>query len=366
MTPVLWLYGPGGVGKTAIGYEVFRQLSREGVPVGYADNDQLVMCQPGPQDDPGRFGLRHRQVDAITRGLRAAGARCVVIAGYADHRRGVQAHLLPHAGLVACRLRAGAADLERRVLARGRPGEPMELMRKDADEIDGFAPPGVVADTTGLDIAQSAALVRKQIGDWPGPAGDPGPQPPSAPARILWICGVTASGKSAVAYQLYRAIPNAAFSDLDQLGFLRPIPADDPLNHRVKARNLAAVWGGHHACGSERLVICGPVTCSGDVRTYLEAFPKGTTISLVRLDASAGSIAERIAVRRDGGPPWGLAGDQLLGGPAAHCDEVSARAAAEARALRERGVGDFGVGTDGRSVAAVAEEILDWFSRRTG
>jgi adenylylsulfate kinase-like enzyme len=40
--PVLWLYGPSGVGKTTVTWELFVQLAREGVATGYVDIDQLA------------------------------------------------------------------------------------------------------------------------------------------------------------------------------------------------------------------------------------------------------------------------------------------------------------------------------------
>jgi hypothetical protein len=42
--------------------------------------------------------------------------------------------------------------------------------------------------------------------------------------------------------QVYRSGLKASFVDLDQIGLCYPTPADDPYNHRVKARNFAAVW----------------------------------------------------------------------------------------------------------------------------
>jgi pantothenate kinase-related protein Tda10 len=42
--PVLWLYGPSGIGKTTVTWELFVRLFREGVSTGYVDIDQLGMC----------------------------------------------------------------------------------------------------------------------------------------------------------------------------------------------------------------------------------------------------------------------------------------------------------------------------------
>jgi AcrR family transcriptional regulator len=42
--PVLWLYGPSGIGKTTVTWELFVRLVREGISTGYVDIDQLGMC----------------------------------------------------------------------------------------------------------------------------------------------------------------------------------------------------------------------------------------------------------------------------------------------------------------------------------
>jgi hypothetical protein len=41
-----------------------------------------------------------------------------------------------------------------------------------------------------------------------------------------------------------RSAGAAAYIDLDQIGFMSPVPADDPGGHRLKARNLADVRQG--------------------------------------------------------------------------------------------------------------------------
>jgi hypothetical protein len=58
-----------------------------------------------------------------------------------------------------------------------------------------------------------------------------------------------------------------AMADLDSLGAAWPTPADDPFQHRLKARNLAAVWSNFRDTGGEQRV--GHLTQLGPVRWWL-------------------------------------------------------------------------------------------------
>jgi len=49
---VLWLCGPPGAGKSAVGWALYDGLARSGARAGFVDMDQLGMCFPAPPDDP--------------------------------------------------------------------------------------------------------------------------------------------------------------------------------------------------------------------------------------------------------------------------------------------------------------------------
>jgi hypothetical protein len=109
--PVLWLYGPAGVGKTTACWKLFTQLSGDGIPTGYVDIDQLGMCYaapsadnwaPEPESDPGRHRLKARALDAVVANAQGAGARCFVVSGVVDPVRGADVDLVPHAALTLC------------------------------------------------------------------------------------------------------------------------------------------------------------------------------------------------------------------------------------------------------------------------
>lgn len=372
--PVLWLYGAPGVGKTTVTWELFLQLAGEGVPTGYVDIDQLGMCYapptpqqwaPEPADDPGRHRLKASTLDAVVANFRDAGARCVLVPGVTDPVRGVDTDLVPDAALTTCRLRAEPAELVRRLAARGRPTDGLAEELAHADALDRAFGSRPCVDTTGLTVAEVVDRVRTLTG-WPdlaAPVEKPSPArlvPDSTPGEILWLCGPAAVGKSTVGWQVYeqvrRARVNAAFVDLDQIGFHRPVPAGDPGNHRLKAANLAAVWRAFRAAGAGCLIAVGPLDRPEDLAAYTAALP-AATMTLCQLHASREVLADRVARRGRGmTPTWGLAGDELLGQPEARLREIADQAARTFDALD--GVGDLRVDTDDRPADEIAAEIL--------
>jgi hypothetical protein len=141
----------------------------------------------------------------------------------------------------------------------------------------------------------------------PGEAGagaaDAGTQPPLAPRAdgdVLLVCGAIGADKSAAAFDVYlrklRAGVAAAYLDLDQIGFMRPVPADDPGGHRLKARNLADLWRTFHAAGVRCLILSGPVPDKRAAARYAGALP-AARLTVCRLHAAcrARSLLKRSA-----------------------------------------------------------------------
>src|SRR4051794_23154297 len=119
--PVLWLTGIPGAGKTTVGFEVFAGLARDGVRSGFVDIDQLGMCYPEPEHDPGRYRLKAANLNAVVANFRAAGARGVVVAGVVHPDDAVEEALLPDATLTRRRLHVAPEALPERIDRRGRP-----------------------------------------------------------------------------------------------------------------------------------------------------------------------------------------------------------------------------------------------------
>jgi predicted ABC-type ATPase len=404
MLPVLWICGPGGVGKTTAAWELYSRLAGSGLSASFVDIDQLGMCYgpptaqnwaPEPVDDPVRYRLKALNLDAVAARHRAFGSRCLVVPGIVDPEHGVDPALLPNVDLTLCRLRADPADLARRIAARGRDSDDLDDALRDARALDQLELPGASVDTTGLGVREVVARIMQATAGWPGiaaggedaPSGDsrdaqcaPGGggrddldgasdpdgadnSPDSPPAgQLLFICGPTAVGKSTVAWFAYsgsrRLGQNTAFADLDQIGFRSPVPAADPRDHRLKAANLAVLWRSFHARGARRMVVNGPLDRDEDLRAYTEALP-GVRITVCRLHAAPERLAERVGERAAGaGSARGLAGDGLLGLSGAGLRTAVERSVAEAAALELSGVGDLRVATDGRGPRELADEVL--------
>jgi hypothetical protein len=183
------------------------------------------------------------------------------------------------ASVTICRLRAAPDELRRRLTARGSPHLIADSLRQ-AEELERSSFADECVDTDGLTVGEVTRRVRERCGGWsPGrargaladddaPAPTPLPDPATATAtaaggEVLLVCGAVGVGKSAVGFEVFlqpvRAGIAAAYVDLEQIGFLSQVPADDPGGHRLRARNLAALWGAYHDAGARRLVLSGPV-----------------------------------------------------------------------------------------------------------
>jgi hypothetical protein len=162
------------------------------------------------------------------------------------------------------------------------------------------------------------------------------------------LCGPTGVGKSTVGFEVYlrtlRAGSTAAYIDLDQIGFCCPAPAGDTGNHRVKTRNLAAMWQTYRAAGAQCLIAVGPVESDAAAKAYAAALPRAA-ITLCRLRAGARELTRRIMLREQGGS-WPQPGDPLAGQPAAYLLRVAASAAADAEALEHAVTGALRIDTD--------------------
>ncbi|CAL9669360.1 hypothetical protein SUDANB43_07371 [Streptomyces sp. enrichment culture] len=164
---------------------------------------------------------------------------------------------IPRAAVTVCRLRADRKVLRQRLTGRGGPAEVVDEMLWEAEVLDASTFADACVDTSGLRVDEVVRRVGERTGGWPVPAfgrpadasepsvvaaGHGNPRParaePSARPPVLWLCGTTGVGKSAVGFEAYRRVlgagATAACLDLDQLGWCGPVPGG-PANHGVKA-----------------------------------------------------------------------------------------------------------------------------------
>ncbi|GLZ16282.1 hypothetical protein Acsp04_65170 [Actinomadura sp. NBRC 104425] len=176
-TPTLWLCGPVGVGKSTVGYEVFRQVIGDGVTAAYVDARQIGFLRSA---DDGH-ALKAANLAALDAVFRPAGAQCLIVSGETGHPDGYTG-LFAASALTVCRLDAGPDRLAERVLMRGRgdgpviPGdelrglpeeELLKIARRAAAEAADASDGAVRVGTDDRSAADAARAVRAAAGGWP-------------------------------------------------------------------------------------------------------------------------------------------------------------------------------------------------------
>lgn len=363
--PVLWLYGPAGVGKTTVAWGIFDRLRRSEVECAYVDIDQLGMCYPAQPSDPERHRLKARNLSAVVANFAAVGARCVVVSGVVDPARGVEADLVTGAAVVPCRLRADRTELRRRFLGRSQDPLAAEDALREADEFDASRAPAMCVETTGRSPADVTDEVVRRWGGWTALVGSRPPR--SRPAAlspaaavtmpVLFLCGATGVGKSTVGFEIYlrdqQTGLTAGYVDAGQLGFFYPI--DDAAKHTLQAANLAAVAASYAAAGAKQLVVTARADTEQAARAYVAALA-AADLRLCSLHAGLADLTHRVLERGRGGG-WAEPGDSLVGRPEESLRLVAAQAADVAVALDRAGIG-VRIDTGGRSVTEVLDLVI--------
>jgi hypothetical protein len=207
---VALITGPTGVGKSTIGFRFYLRCLNAGLRAGYVDLSQIGFVSPAAAGDPGNQRLRARNLAAIWRNYRAAGASHLIatgtINGQADAQR--YASELPGASVSFIRLEADSAEHRLRIMSRGAGGswpEPGDSLRgqsaeflaevagqaiQDAEASEQADAGGVTVDTTNLSPDESASIIRKAVG-WRDGAGSAGAR--SSGARLVCVWRVAVS-----------------------------------------------------------------------------------------------------------------------------------------------------------------------------
>ncbi len=186
----------------------------------------------------------------------------------------------------------------------------------------------------------------------PTPAGD-------GHVPFLWLYGADGVGKSSVAAEIFSTLTRAgtlsAFVYFDWLGWCRPVSEEDPDNHRLKARNLGAMWANFQADGAQCVVASGIVESRMTTHLYATAIPEAV-LTLCRLRASGAELAERILRRGHalGGTKGALSGTSLD-----RLHRLVDDAQRYACTLETDDIADFHVDTDGLSAPEVADRVVE-------
>jgi adenylylsulfate kinase-like enzyme len=184
--PVLWLCGATGVGKSTVGWQIFRTVVRDGFTAAYVDLEQIGFLRPTLD------GIRHHHVKAdnlaaLWQTYRAAGAECLVVVGSAENAAAVGAYLdaLPSANVTLCRMHADRDQLTRQIMLRGRggswaaPGDPLtgvpatrlleiaEAAAAEAESLERAAIGDFAVAVDGRTVAALADAIRARTNGWP-------------------------------------------------------------------------------------------------------------------------------------------------------------------------------------------------------
>jgi hypothetical protein len=163
---------------------------------------------------------------------------------------------------------------------------------------------------------------------------------------VLLVTGPVGVGKTSVASELSEFLDKAgvshAFVDVDSLRWCYPRPADDPFRLQLAMQNLAAIWPNFAAAGADHMVLADVIESRAELSRITTAVP-GADVWVVRLRATRDTLETRVYQREPG-----LARDRHV-----------QRAAELAARMDANPVEDVLVETDGRTIPAIANEILN-------
>ena len=297
--PVLWLCGAPATGKSTVAWQVFNDLSDQGLRVGYLDIDQIGMLAPPLDGDPRCHGFKVDNLAGMVRNYRAAGAQVLVISGVIDPEHGHDfAQAAVEADITFCHLTVDEPILRARLAARRWPSaaadEAVVMMSSLTDApfvttvMDTtWRDPGVLArEAATLVTAASSTLDTQELLECSG-------------GEVTIIIGPRAVGKSSVSWGLamrrWTSGERTAYVDLDQVGFLRPAPSDASL----QAANLGVIWRSALSRGANRLIANGMVTTKEDLAILRHAV-RPAPVGALRLAANPDTLWERIRARSAG------------------------------------------------------------------
>jgi len=158
-TPVLWICGARAVGKSTVGWRVFRRLVGAGVRTLFLDLPQLGFLEPAAPDDPHNHRVKAQSLGAL---IAIAGAHVVVMTGRveAEDVLAYNQHLPVGAELMLVRLSADRDTLREHLRRRAQGGG----WRETGDPLPGSGP-AALERWLGEATAENERLERHRLGD---------------------------------------------------------------------------------------------------------------------------------------------------------------------------------------------------------
>jgi len=168
--PVLLITGPVGVGKSSVLSEIEDLLQDAGMRFAAIELDGLSYCHPPPPgDDRFRTALTFRNLAAVWKNFRAAGAERLILARVIESRAELARYrkAVPGAEIVIVRLRAGVRTLQERVKRRelglGRAWHARRAAEL-AKIMDRAPVEDVLVDTDGRTVNEIAREIMERTG----------------------------------------------------------------------------------------------------------------------------------------------------------------------------------------------------------
>lgn len=117
---LLIITGPVGVGKTAVGDEVFEILKSEMQPISLVNLDELGYVYPKAADDPYGTHIGLKNLGVIWTNYVELGAKRLIIPYVVETLKGIERFhkIIPHAHITTVRLDATVATLHQRLSNR--------------------------------------------------------------------------------------------------------------------------------------------------------------------------------------------------------------------------------------------------------
>ncbi len=116
----------------------------------------------------------------------------------------------------------------------------------------------------------------------------------------LFLNGTVGAGKSTTAEIVSKQVSlsgvHNAIVDLDDIRRSWPAPVDDPFNHELELRNLAAIVANYRDVGAERIILAGVVEQRSELPRYRAAL-HSEGMFVARLVADPNILTARLLAR---------------------------------------------------------------------